>query len=491
MRQRASGILMHIASLPSPYGIGTLGKQALDFADFLKKAGQKYWQTLPLGPTGYGDSPYQVFSMYAGNPYLIDLDTLVREDLLLKSEAEAVFWGSDPRRIDYGALWLGRGAILRKAYARSGDWREQIDAFRGRNPWIEDYALFMALKRHFGDRSWLLWEDGGLRLRAPEILAEYRERLAGDVDYHVFVQYCFFRQWAEFKAYVAAAGVKLIGDLPIYVSADSADVWSHPQFFQLDRERRPVYAAGVPPDYFSQDGQLWGNPLYDWDALKADGYRLWLDRFRAAAALFDVIRIDHFRGFESYWRVPAGEKTARNGEWVPGPGMDFIHALKANFPDTEIIAEDLGEQTPGLAEFVKASGFPGIKVMQFAFDSGELTAEAPHSYPRHCVCFTGTHDNDTAAGWIQGLSSRDARAAGTYLGFTHKRDAPWALIRGGMATAADLFVAQMQDYLELPSGCRTNLPGTTGANWRWRMLPGENTVKLARRIAYLTRVCQR
>jgi 4-alpha-glucanotransferase len=485
---------MHIASLPSPYGIGTLGKQAFDFAEFLRKAGQKYWQTLPLGPTGYGDSPYQVFSMYAGNPYLIDLDTLIRERLLKKSEAEAVSWGSDPRRIDYGALWRGREPVLRKAFARSRSLRGMgaaVEDFRGQNPWVEDYALFMALKQCFGGASWLLWEDEGLRRRDEAALARYRERLREDVEYHVFAQCCFFRQWARFKAHTAALGIRLIGDLPIYVSSDSADVWSQPRFFQLDQGLRPLYAAGVPPDYFSEDGQLWGNPLYDWDALKAEGYKLWMDRFRAASALFDVIRIDHFRGFESYWRVPAGAKTARNGEWVPGPGLDFIHALKANFPETEIIAEDLGEQTPGLAEFVRASGFPGIKVMQFAFDSAESTTEMPHSYPRHCVCFTGTHDNDTAAGWIKALSPRDARLAGAYLGFGRKKDAVWALIRGGMTTAADLFIAQMQDYLELPTGCRMNLPGAVGGNWEWRMLPGENSAGLARRIAYLTRVCQR
>jgi 4-alpha-glucanotransferase len=429
--------------------------------------------------------------MYAGNPYLIDLETLIREKLLKRSEAEAVFWGKDPRRIDYGALWLGRETVLRQAYARSGGLREQMEAFRVQNPWIEDYALFMALKRHFGGKSWLHWENGGLRKRDPEALAEYRERLREDMGYHVFVQYCFFRQWAEFKAYVDSQGIRLIGDMPIYVASDSADVWRQPHFFQLDEERRPLYAAGVPPDYFSEDGQLWGNPLYDWDALRADGYGLWMNRFQAASALFDVIRIDHFRGFESYWRVPVYEQTARNGEWVPGPGMDFIRALKAGFPETEIIAEDLGEQTPGLAEFVKASGFPGIKVVQFAFDSGESTTEMPHSYPRHSVCFTGTHDNDTAAGWAKALSREDARLAGTYLGFSRKEDAPWALIRGGMTTAADLFIAQMQDYLELPSDCRMNLPGTAGANWKWRMLPGENTAGLAKKIARLTQACQR
>jgi 4-alpha-glucanotransferase len=489
--RRASGILMPIASLPSPYGIGALGKEARAFADFLKKAGQTYWQMLPLGHTGYGNSPYQVFSMYAGNPYFIDLDLLVEEGLLRREEAEAADWGADPRRVDYGALWIRREPALRRAYARGAGLSGQVAQFREENPWLEDYALFMALKGHFGGISWLRWGDEAIRHRRQWAMDAYKGLLKDRIDYTVFVQFLFFRQWTAFKRYVSDQGIRLIGDLPIYVSPDSVEVWSMPECFLLDQERRPTHVAGVPPDYFSEDGQLWGNPLYDWDVLKADGYRLWMDRFQVAAGLFDAIRIDHFRGFESYWKVPAGDETARGGQWAPGPGLDFVRRLTARFPDTEIIAEDLGEKTQGLAEFVEASGLPGIKVLQFAFDSAESTAEMPHEYPRRSVCFTGTHDNTTAGGWAQALSEEDIRFAGAYLGFEHRGDAVWALIRGGMISVSDLFIAQMQDYLALPADCRMNLPGTSEGNWEWRMLKGENTAALADKIAYLTSVCRR
>lgn len=487
--KRSSGILMHIASLPSPYGIGTLGTCAYAFADFLKRAGQQYWQVLPLGHTGFGDSPYQVFSMYAGNPYFIDLDQLVEDGLLKKHEPADIAWGEDARRVDYGALFHNRYGLLRKAYERGKKKLfSELEEFRGREEaWLEDYALFMALKVHFGMHSFTEWEEDA-RLRSPEAMMRYSLLLQEAVDFFVFLQYLFFKQFQRLRDYVHAQGIRLIGDLPIYVAPDSADVWSGPECFLLDAERRPTYVAGVPPDYFSKTGQLWGNPLYNWDRLKKNGYKLWMDRFRAAADQFDVIRIDHFRGIESYWKVPYGEVTALNGAWEKGPGLPFVEALKKHFPDTEIIAEDLGDLDAEVISFVRKSGLPGMKVLQFAFDSREASSYLPHAYNRNCVCYTGTHDNTTAMGWLHGLNEADRRYATAYLGLNEAEGPAWGLVRGGMGSPARLFMAQMQDYLELPAECRMNTPSTLGGNWRWRMLQEECTDALGERIGYLTEI---
>ncbi len=488
--KRSSGILMHISSLPSPHGIGTLGRAAYGFADFLAKAGQQYWQMLPLGHTGYGDSPYQAFSMYAGNPYFIDLDMLIADDLLTCEEVNAINWGKSARRVDYGAIYAHRYHLLRAAYRR-GFLRHaaEMEAFQSANScWLQDYALFMALKQYFGMRSWMQWEDDAIRRRQPEAIQRYTCLLEEDIRFYMFVQYLFFRQWAGFKEYVSLRGIRLIGDLPIYAAPDSAEVWSRPECFLLDEERNLTAVAGVPPDYFSADGQLWGNPLYDWESLKKNGYALWMDRIAMAARMFDVIRIDHFRGLASYWSVPSGETTARNGKWVQGPGWDLIEAMKQRFGELTIIAEDLGYLTDEVMELVKRSGYPGMKVLQFAFDTREPGNYLPHTYTRHCVCYTGTHDNTTAAGWLREISRDDAAHAEAYLGLNDAEGRVWGLIRGGMASVADLFVAQMQDYLELGSGCRMNTPGTVGGNWQWRMLPGECSDALAEKIACLTRL---
>ena len=369
---RKSGILMHISSLPGPFGIGTMGKTAYEFVDFLSDAGQSYWQILPLSPTGYGDSPYQSFSAFAGNPYLID--PLLLKPLLTEEDLADFAWPAG--RVDYGRLHRDRETLLHRAFARF-----QPDAGYGEfvknNPWLADYALFMALKAHFGGQSWLSWPEDLLRHR-EEALAQYRQMLAGNVDYHCFVQYQFFLQWNALKQYANQKGISIVGDVPIYVPLDSADVWADPDNFRLDENRKPQLVAGCPPDSFSADGQKWGNPLYDWDKMKADGYSWWIRRLQAAAKMYDVVRLDHFRGFESYWAIPAGDPTAIHGQWLPGPGADFIAAMHRAFPGTTFIAEDLGFVTEQVRQLQTGSGYPGMKVLEFAFDSREAGNYLPH-----------------------------------------------------------------------------------------------------------------
>ena len=486
--QRASGILMPVFSLPSPYGIGTFGKAAYAFADFLHAAGQSCWQMLPLGPTSYGDSPYQSFSTHAGNPYFIDLETLIGDGLLTKEEADAADWGDDPARVDYGKLYAARFAVLARAKARG--WaraRDEIAAFEAENAaWLPDYALFMALKRHFGMQAWTQWPDADVRARKPEALAQYREALREDVELFVYLQFLFFRQWDRLKRYVNGLGIRVIGDLPIYVALDSADVWAEPQWFRLDADGRPTEVAGVPPDYFSEDGQLWGNPLYDYEAMQRDGYSWWIRRVASAAKLCDVIRIDHFRGFESYWAVPSGETTAKNGRWVKGPGMDLVGRLTGWFRDIAFIAEDLGYPTPEVAALLRDSGLPGMKVLEFAFDSRDDSDYLPHNYTPHCVCYTGTHDNEPIMAWAASAAKEDVAMAKRYLGVRTKEALSRAVLRGGMGSVAELFVAQLQDWLALGAEGRVNTPGVPSGNWTWRLLPDQLTPLLAKEIRAMT-----
>ena len=478
---------MHISSLPSKYGIGTLGREAYAFADFLKSAGQRYWQMLPVGQTGYGDSPYQSFSIYAGNPYFIDLDMLVEDGLLTHDELSCRDWGGDPRFVDYGAVYASRFSVLHTAFERGrARYASRLSKFIGGNAWVRDYALFMALKKHFGMAPWQDWPDEDIRLRRPGAMERYTELLHDDIEFYEFLQLLFYTQWDEFKSYVAGLGIKLIGDLPIYVAMDSADAWAQRENFLLDRDGRPEFVSGVPPDYFSSTGQLWGNPLYDWGYMQNTGYDWWLKRIEAASRIFDVIRIDHFRGLESYWRVPYGSVNAVNGEWVKGPGMDFVNAVKGRFPGISIIAEDLGFLTDDVRALLKASGFPGMKVLQFAFDSREPSDYLPHTYSPNCVCYTGTHDNTTAAGWFSEAAPEDVDHAIEYLGLNDWEGYEWGMIRGGMGSTAELFVAQMQDYLGHGSKCRMNIPGTVGGNWCWRLLEGECGAALAQKIAKKT-----
>lgn len=487
---RSSGIILPVYALPSPYGIGTLGQAARDFVDFLVEAGQTWWQMLPVGPTSFGDSPYQSPSTFAGNPYYVDLDLLIADELLTKAEVASASWGADPARVDYQALFRERTRMLRRAYRRG--WErdaEKVAAFAQENAvWLEDYALFEACKAHFDLKPWSAWPDDDLRMRRPEALAAYRAQLEDDVNFAIYVQYLFYTQWESLFAYAHRQGIKLIGDLPIYVAFDSSDVWANPELFMLDERNMPIEVAGVPPDSFTADGQLWGNPLYDYEAMEADGFCWWIKRVAGAARLYDMIRIDHFRGFESFWAVPADAKTAKRGRWVKGPGMKLVGTLQRWFPQLSFIAEDLGYTTPEVAQLLSDSGLPGMKVLEFAFDSRDCGGNAyrPHTYGPHCVCYIGTHDNATIVQWREDAGRADVDLATRYLGLNDDEGFAWGFVRGGMGSVADLFVAQMQDYLELGADARTNVPGTLGENWRWRLVGGQATPELAARIAAMT-----
>ena len=483
--ERSAGILLPIFSLPGAYGAGVLGTEARAFVDFLHEAGQKWWQILPIGPTGAGNSPYTSESTFAGNPLLIDLERLAAEGLLDQSELEgARVPPSD--RIDYGALYRLREPLLRKAFHRArGGGDGEVRAFAEKNPWLAEYVLYRAAKIHFDNAAWFDWPDEGLRRHEPEALDRWRQTLWEDVAFRSYVQFWFFTQWAELKDYANEKGVKIIGDMPIYVSLDSADVWSERREFQLDGEGRPSRVAGVPPDYFSEEGQLWGNPLYDWEAMRRDGFGWWIRRVEGASRLFDAIRIDHFRGLESYWAVPAGADTAKAGAWEKGPGMDLLRVLTGWFPQTTYIAEDLGILTDAVHRLREEAGLPGMKVLEFAF-TGPDNAYLPHHYKPGCICYTGTHDNDTAAGWYAHASEKERAFAETYLGASDAESARRALLRCGQGSVAELFVAQMQDYLGLGSEARLNVPGVAEGNWRWRLLPGQVTAELAEEIRAMT-----
>jgi len=491
--QRSSGILMPMSSLPSKYGIGTMGKSAYQFVDFLKAAGQKYWQLLPLGPTSYGDSPYSSFSTFAGNPYYIDLELLVKDGLLKTAELNKLSWGDDPQRVDYGLIYFNRFSVLRKAFSRGREkYAEEFAAFCGENSqWLANYALYMAVKASFDMISWTQWPDEDIRLRKPEAVEKYSQELSEDVAFYSFLQFLFFRQWQQLKEYAHDKGVQFIGDIPIYVAMDSADVWSEPHYFQLDDRNVPKEVSGVPPDAFTADGQLWGNPLYDWDAMKADGYGWWIRRIDGAKKLYDVIRIDHFRGFESYWAVPYGDTTAKNGHWKPGPGMSLVGVLTSWFSDIRFIAEDLGYITPGVAKLLRDSGLPGMKVLEFAFDAHNDSDYMPHNCVQNSVCYIGTHDNETVKGWLQWADKDSIKLAEKYMRITKEEGWCWGMIRTGMACTSELFVMQMQDILELDRQCRMNTPGTASGNWQWRMLPGALTKTLAKKLRGYTELYAR
>ena len=485
---RKSGILMHISSLPGPYGVGSLGAAAYAFVDFLVAAGQSYWQILPLNPTGFGDSPYQSFSTFAGNHYLIDLDTLVSQGLLLPEELQGIDWGGDPGRVDFGKLYTERTRLLKLAHSRFTEDEAFENFVRDNVLWLEDYALFMAIKEHFHGRDWQCWSVS-LLMRLPPVMDAYREELRDAIRFQYFLQYQFFRQWKALRAYANSKGIKIIGDVPIYVPLDSADVWAEPELFQLDASRRPKVVAGCPPDSFSADGQLWGNPIYDWPKHHAERYHWWIRRMKAAARMYDVVRFDHFRGFESYWAVPADAKTAASGSWQKGPGMDFVGAIKKALPDLQIIAEDLGFVTDEVRQLLRDSGYPGMKVMEFAFDTREPSARdyLPHRYPVNSVVYSGTHDNLTLRQWFDEAAPEDVRSAWDYLGLNEQEGPVWGMIRGAMGSVSKLCIIQMQDYLEIGAEGRMNHPGTlTTANWTWRANPGFADEELAKKIRTMT-----
>ena len=485
---RKSGILMHISSLPNPYGIGSMGKCSYDFVDFLSSAGQAYWQVLPLSPTGYGDSPYQAFSTFAGNHYLIDLDQLVAEGLLMAEEVADVHWSADPNRVDYGSLYNNRSAVLRKAFDRFVPNGEYSRFVAENEAWLAEYALFMALKDQFRGKAWQNWSVS-LMLRFEAVLDHYRQELDQQIRFQYFLQYQFFRQWDALRRYANEKGIRIIGDVPIYVPLDSADVWANPQLFQLNKSCRPIKVAGCPPDSFNADGQLWGNPIYDWEKMKQNGYAWWIRRLKAAQRMYDVVRLDHFRGFESYWAVPAGDTNAAGGCWEKGPGMDFIGAVQKALPDLDFIAEDLGFVTGEVRQLQEDSGYPGMKVMQFAFDSREEGNYLPYTYPYNSVCYSGTHDNLTLAQWFGEADAEDVAAAKTYLGLNEEEGLVRGMIRGCMSSVSKLCVIQMQDWLELGGEARMNFPGTlSGNNWTWRASPGCITDALAQRILETTKL---
>ena len=485
---RESGILMHITSLPSPYGVGTMGKKAYEFVDFLKKAGQHCWQLLPLTPTGYGDSPYQSCSTYAGNHYLIDLELLEQQGLLEKADFEQLDWGTDPELADFGKLYNNRLSVLRKAYSRFQG-GEAFDAFCLENSsWLSDFALFMAIKASENGKAWYQWEDG-LKRRDPDAIWAKRQELKDEVRFYCFVQYLFDCQWNDLRAYAHAAGVQIIGDVPIYVPYDSADVWSSPELFDLDESLQPVNVAGCPPDGFNEDGQLWGNPLYRWDLHEEQEYGWWVRRMAAAGSRYDVVRLDHFRGFESFWAVPFGDTTARGGKWVKGPGMGFVNAMREKLPQVEMIAEDLGFLTQEVLDLRDASGYPGMKVLQFAFDSREPSEYLPHTYTANTVCYTGTHDNMTTRQWLESLDEDAVQYATEYMNLTEKEGLVWGVVRTAYSSVSDMCVVPMQDLLDLGSKGRMNFPGTqTGSNWTWRAKEDYISDELAEKYRRLTKL---
>ena len=482
---RSSGILMHITSLPGAYGVGTMGSSAFRFVDFLRASGQGHWQILPLTPTGYGDSPYQSCSTYAGNHYLIDLDTLVAEGLLDKAQLDAITWNVREDKADFGLLYQNRLKVLAMAYDRFAG-AADFDAFCAEAAeWLPDFALFMALKETHNGAPWYSWEDA-LKQRQPEALANARKTLADRIRFYSFVQYLFFKQWKALQSYAHENGVKIIGDVPIYVPYDSVEVWCAPGLFQLDEDLTPTAVAGCPPDAFTEDGQLWGNPLYRWDVHAAEGYDWWIRRLKAAARLYDVIRIDHFRAFEAYWSVPYGDTTARNGKWIKGPGMDFLNSIQAALPEVGMIAEDLGFLTQEVLDMRDESGLPGMKVLEFAFDSREPSEYLPYQYPQNSVCYTGTHDNMTMRQWFDTATAEAVEYATEYMSLTEREGLVWGVIRTAMSSVSDLCVVQLQDYLDLGGEARMNFPGTqSDSNWTWRLTEGHLTNALAEKIKKL------
>lgn len=493
---RAGGILLPVSALPSKYGIGGFSDEAYQFVDFLKEAGQTFWQVLPLGPTGFGDSPYQAFSTFAGNPYYISLEQLQKENLLTEEECREADCGEQADSVDYGKLYRTRFAVLRKAWIRfcspEGNTADQeaFRIFREENrDWLEDYCLFRVLKDRFGGKSWTEWPDD-LKNREPGAVREAAEKERGEEGFYAFLEYEFLKQWKELKAYANRQGIRIIGDIPIYVAMDSSDAWAAPELFQFDRDRVPLAVAGVPPDVFSADGQLWGNPLYDWEYHKKTGYSWWVKRMTHCRELYDMIRIDHFRGFEAYYSVPYGEKTARNGKWVKGPGMDLFRVLKKAVGQAGVIAEDLGVITDGVKELIRETGYPGMKVLQFAFGSGPDNSFLPWKYPANCVVYTGTHDNDTTVGWYRSANAGEKRFFRQYVGRQRMTDkeACREMVRLALASPADLAVIPMQDWLELGNSARINLPATVGTNWKWRMLPGQAGSELKAEILEMTQV---
>ena len=483
--KRASGVLMPVFSLPSKYGIGCFSKEAYKFVDQLKKAGQSYWQILPLGPTGYGDSPYQSFSTYAGNPYFIDLKTLVKEGLLTKKECKEVRC-KEQKKIDYEKIYQNRFKILKKAYRRFQK-NDKYEKFLEENAfWLEDYCMYMAIKDAHEGKSWSEWEEL-LKKREKTALEKVKEELEDEIGFYQFQQYEFDRQWKKLHTYAKEQGIQIIGDIPIYVAFDSADAWAAPELFQFDEENNPIRVAGCPPDAFAKTGQLWGNPLYNWEYHQKTGYAWWIQRIRYCFQRYDVVRIDHFRGFDEYFSIPHGAENAIGGHWEKGPGIDLFRKVEQALGWKQVIAEDLGYVTDSVREMVRESGFPGMKVLEFAFDSrdsGCANDYLPHNYPVNSVAYTGTHDNETIVGWWSSIKKEEQKLARDYMcdQYTPESELYKSLISLIMRSSAKLCVIPMQDYLGLGNNCRINTPSTVGKNWKWRVNSRQLSLKLQKEI---------
>lgn len=484
MAKRECGVLLSVSSLPSKYGIGCFSKSAYDFVDQLKKAGQSCWQILPLGPTSYGDSPYQSFSTFAGNPYFISLEALVEEGVLTEEECDAIDFGTDDDSVDYAKIYEGRFALLRKAYERSDITKNQdfIRFQAEEGYWLKDYALFMAVKERFGGEPWSEWAED-IRLRWQNALDYYRRELYYDIEFQEYMQFKFYEQWNKLKAYANEKNIRIIGDIPIYVAMDSADAWASPWLFKLDGENRPTQVAGCPPDGFSPTGQLWGNPLYNWDVHRQSGFEWWIKRLAHCFKMYDVVRIDHFRGFDEYYAIPYGDTTAANGWWEKGPGMDLFRTISHRLGHKDIIAEDLGFMTDSVRRLVQESGYPNMKVIEFAFDerdTGNASDYLPHNYSGNCVVYTGTHDNETIAGWFKGIPDREKTLVRQYLNnyLDKDEDIYKDIICMVMRSVAELCIIPMQDYLGLDNTARMNQPSTLGKNWKWRLKEGQFTEEL-------------
>lgn len=483
--KRSCGVLMHITSLPCDEGIGTLGKPAFQFIDWLKSAGQTYWQILPVNPTGYGDSPYQSPSSFAGNPLLIDLTELVNMGLLAPIDIKGREYGEDPNNVDYDKVYKQKDLLLRKAFSKFEEDMPYLAFVQEQAWWLEDYALFMAIKKSYDLKPFLMW-DKRLQKREDKALKQFSNENIAEIKFRYFEQYIFFLQWKKMKAYANSKGIRIIGDIPIYCALDSADVWAQPELFTMDTELNPVLVAGVPPDYFSATGQLWGNPLYNWDKMEQEGYSWWLSRIDYAMNMYDMVRIDHFRAFDTYYAIPATAKTAEYGNWKNGPGMKLFNAVKKELGDVNIIAEDLGDIFDSVKKLLSDTGFPGMRVLQFGFNNEhEDNSHLSHNYPFNCVAYTGTHDNDTILGWLKSADKKAAKMATEYVNAKYIGKKHESFIRSVYQSPAVLAIIPMQDILGLGSKARMNTPSTVGGNWMWRMKkqPSANLAKKLNRLA--------
>lgn len=489
--KRQCGMLMPISSLPSKYGIGCFSKEAYAFIDMLSETSQSLWQILPIGPTGYGDSPYQSFSTFAGNPYFIDLEQLIQEGLLEAKDCDSCDWGSDDTSVEYDKIYNNRFILLKKAYK---NYPLKDDAafwnfYKENYYWVHDYALFMAIKDSKDSKPWSQWEEP-IRYKESDAVKHYENLLSDTLLYYVFIQYLFKKQWTRLKNYANEKSIQIIGDIPIYVSFDSVDVWAHPELFQLDQYHMPAAVSGCPPDAFAPEGQLWGNPLYNWNYHKKTNFQWWISRLKMQFELFDIVRIDHFRGFDAYYSIPFGDTTAVNGHWEKGIGLDFFNCIKKELGNVPIIAEDLGYVTDSVKQLLSQTGYPGMKVLQFAFDSREEGCYLPYSYPRNCVVYTGTHDNDTIMGWYDKFSDEDRNSARAYLNnyYTPADQVYWDYICCALASVADTCIIPVQDYLGLGSEGRINIPSVSSGNWKWRIRPNAFSQELKDKICLLTKI---